>query len=176
MKDLSKECRLSQSYTNHCIRVTTVNVMKEQGCSDDQISFVTGHKNSPSIIRYCRNRTDERYLTSSLALSAGKEKSCTILQDEKVLVMKRKSSGQQDETSSEKTVHLTGRFNNCTFNFWGKFLQCMDNLHPFYVYKFVVALPPYVAMQFLYSSMFIMLRIGWNIFHARSRRQKRFRQ
>ena len=117
MKDLSKECKLSQSYTNHCIRVTTVNVMKEQGCSDDQISFVTGHKNSSSIIRYCRNRTDERYLTSSLALSAGKEKSCTIIQDEKVLVMKRKSSGQQDETSSEKTVHLTGPFNNCTFNF-----------------------------------------------------------
>ena len=118
MKDLSTECGLSQSYTNHCIRVTTVNVMKEQGCSDDQISFVTGHKNSSSIIRYARNRTDERYLKSSSALSAGKEKSTTVIQNEKVLVIKRKTSDEsEDESTSAKTIHLSGPFNNCSFNF-----------------------------------------------------------
>ena len=114
MSSICSESGLSQSYTNHCIHVTTVNVRKEQGCSDEQISFTTGHKNCSLIIIYARNRTDERCLKSS----SGKEKSSTVLQNEKVLVIKRKSSDEsQDEATSAKVVHLTGPFNNCPFNF-----------------------------------------------------------
>jgi len=48
---LSNELQLSKRYTNHCVRVTTVSVMKEQGFANEDIASVTGHKNSNSVQR-----------------------------------------------------------------------------------------------------------------------------
>jgi len=54
MSNLSKLLNLSEKYTNHCIRVTAINIMHEAGMSNDEISFNTGHKNSSSVQRYLR--------------------------------------------------------------------------------------------------------------------------
>ena len=48
MKEISKEAKLSRTYTNHQIRRTTVTGMKRSGFTLEQISHVTKHKNLDS--------------------------------------------------------------------------------------------------------------------------------
>ena len=52
MSTLSKELSLSKRYTNHCVRVTGITVLREQGKSDEEIASVSGHKNAANIQRY----------------------------------------------------------------------------------------------------------------------------
>ena len=50
MKALSEKAKLSKQYTNHCIRITGDNVLHESGLSNEEISMITGHKNTLSLI------------------------------------------------------------------------------------------------------------------------------
>ena len=61
MKNLSKKLNLQTMYTNHCIRVTVVTVLKEQQVADKDVMLITGHKNSRSIERYERKRRDKDF-------------------------------------------------------------------------------------------------------------------
>ena len=56
MAYLSDTLKLSTRYTNHCIRVTVVSVLKEHGKSNSEVSLVTGHKNPQSVERYNKKR------------------------------------------------------------------------------------------------------------------------
>ena len=58
MKRLSNTLKLSKVYTNHCIRVSVVTIMREQGASTSEIMLVTGHKSASSVNRYERKRRD----------------------------------------------------------------------------------------------------------------------
>ena len=49
MKNISRSTGLSRVYTNHCVRVTVVTELKEQGFSNDEIASLTGHKSSVSL-------------------------------------------------------------------------------------------------------------------------------
>lgn len=71
MKRLSNTLELSKKYTNHCIRVSVVTVMREQGASTNDIMLVTGHKNAASVHRYERKRRDEdlRVISKKLTLA-----------------------------------------------------------------------------------------------------------
>ena len=71
MKKISNAANLSRIYTNHCIRSTVVCQLKESGMSNDDISSVTGHKNSESIQRYVRKRrdTDKQKISDCLSNS-----------------------------------------------------------------------------------------------------------
>ena len=71
MSNLSTELKLSRRYTNHCIRVTMVTVLKENGFSNSEICSYTGHKNPQSVDRYSRKRRDEDFEGMSSALSSG---------------------------------------------------------------------------------------------------------
>ena len=44
MKNISNKAGLSKSYTNHCVRVTVISELVEQGFSSDEIATHTGHK------------------------------------------------------------------------------------------------------------------------------------
>ena len=44
MRNLSKAAKLSQVYTNHCLRATTVRHLKEAGVEDRTMCKVSGHK------------------------------------------------------------------------------------------------------------------------------------
>ena len=59
MKKLSEKLCLSKTYTNHCIRVTVVTVMREQSVSTSDIMLITGHKNAKSVERYDRKKRDK---------------------------------------------------------------------------------------------------------------------
>lgn len=78
MKNLSKKINLQKMYTNHCIRVTVVTVLKEQCVADRDVMLITGHKNSRSIERYERKRRDRDFRELSIKLSSREEKNLII--------------------------------------------------------------------------------------------------
>ena len=119
MVTLSEAANLSKRYTNHCLRVTAITVLKENGASNEEIAPFSGHKNPGSVQRYCRKRKDECFQSFSDQLTDGFQKSC-------VKVEKFQKRGQIEinkevisNTSADKiavSVHFNGHFQNCSFS------------------------------------------------------------
>jgi len=112
MKTISKDAGLSTSYTNHCVRVTVVTELKEQGFSNEDITNVTGHKSASSVSRYYRQRNDSEKRKLSESLHSG---FC-----EKFSVSQTVNGDQQTisvakGTNAEIICRYEGTFNNCTF-------------------------------------------------------------
>ena len=53
MKTISKSAGLSQEYTNHCIRSTSITLLNHCGFESRHISTVNGHRNTASLSSYC---------------------------------------------------------------------------------------------------------------------------
>lgn len=51
---LSVRARLSNRYTNHCVRASVVTDLKDAGYSNHEVCAVTGHKNEASVQHYDR--------------------------------------------------------------------------------------------------------------------------
>jgi hypothetical protein len=61
MKSISTDAKLSQTYTNHCLRATTTTILGHAGVDGRNICSVTGHKNLQSLESYIREPTmDQR--------------------------------------------------------------------------------------------------------------------
>ena len=58
MSDLSRDCGLSQIYTNYCIRVTGITVLTDAKYSNSDIMSVSGHKSVQSLAVY--QKTDNK--------------------------------------------------------------------------------------------------------------------
>ena len=58
MKRISKDAKLSQVYTNHCIRATSVTVLCNEGHEVNDIIAISGHKHPSSLIPYTRKVGD----------------------------------------------------------------------------------------------------------------------
>ena len=52
MQRISERAGLSRKYTNHCVRATTVTLLKERGIEDRKVCLVTGHKAERSLQHY----------------------------------------------------------------------------------------------------------------------------
>ena len=65
LKTLSKEAKLSRTYTNHCLRASSITRLKQAGFDDRKIATVSGHKSLDSLKAY--DRTSE---AESRAMSA----------------------------------------------------------------------------------------------------------
>ena len=57
MKEMSVAAKLSQIYTNHCIRATLVTLLDRAGISVHRIVQVSGHRNEGSVKVYCERQT-----------------------------------------------------------------------------------------------------------------------
>ena len=60
---ISEAARLSRrytQYTNHCLRATSVGILKDSGFDDRAVCRLTGHKNSQSLESYCRSSENEK--------------------------------------------------------------------------------------------------------------------
>ena len=59
---VSDICKLLgiQKYTNHCLRVTAVTILKRQNYNDKQIMSITGHKSSTSLEIYQKVNASEK--------------------------------------------------------------------------------------------------------------------
>lgn len=126
MSILSENLQLSKRYTNHCVRVTNVSVLRESGYTNEQIASVTGHKNPNSVQRYAKKRRDDSFYQPSEALQAGSSASVS----RKVVPM-----GNGKITVTEKTANITTSTTNTgsvtpkiEFLFTGHFVNCAFNL------------------------------------------------
>lgn len=54
MNEISEIANLSQKYTNHCIRATSISVLDSAGFEARHIMQISGHKNESSIRSYSR--------------------------------------------------------------------------------------------------------------------------
>ena len=57
---ISEAARLSRRYTNHCLRATSVSILKDSGFDDRAVCRLTGHKNPQSLESYCRSSENEK--------------------------------------------------------------------------------------------------------------------
>ena len=70
---LSEKYQLSQRYTNHSLRVTSIQVLEDGNVETRHIVRVSGHKNPDSIANYARrlSAAKKRNLSTILAESVG---------------------------------------------------------------------------------------------------------
>lgn len=71
MRNFSLKLKLSQLYTNHCIRCTAITNAKEKGLTNSDICLITGHKDERTINRYDRpNDSRKQSLCSALSIQS----------------------------------------------------------------------------------------------------------
>ena len=118
MANISSDLKLSRRYTNHCIRVTTVTVLKENGYSNSDICKYTGHKNPSSVDGYSRKRRDEDFAEMSSALQQGCSSSHVSIQKvskkSRISIITTEGKNCEGETSNSViNINFNGTFNNC---------------------------------------------------------------
>lgn len=143
MPNLSKNAKLHNRYTNHCVRVTVVSVLKSKGYSNEEVASITGHKNVTSVQRYARQLGNQSLQKMSRSLEEGKknneieqiastsfcsgsntiidvaEKRVQSLEDMEIVVKKKMkfTESLEPEMTTSKIINMHGPFNNCTINF-----------------------------------------------------------
>ena len=60
MKNMSQAASLSRVYTNHCMRVTAISVLRAHGMDSEDIRTVSRHRSTDGLKPYCQGATDER--------------------------------------------------------------------------------------------------------------------
>ena len=60
MNKISAEAQLTDHYTNHCLRATTVTTLSHAGFESKDICSVTGHKSEVSLKHYCQEPSDKQ--------------------------------------------------------------------------------------------------------------------
>ena len=128
MSVLSKKASLSKKYTNHCVRVTGINLMHESGMSKTDIASITGHKDERSVERYIRKNNQNIIRASNIlggeggsgresnALSKRIRKTVDQFGNETWQIQEKKSS-DIDNGNVVKNIQLHGPFHNCDFHF-----------------------------------------------------------
>lgn len=131
---ISSSAGLSKRYTNHCVRVTAISVLKSNGKTNEEIAQYSGHKNPQSVQRYCRKRKEEEKNEVSHILNSGlKEKATAISvgKSGKIVVKENALSSsvefcgmtsqqaaiQQASVTTQPavTVNFNGNFHGCQF-------------------------------------------------------------
>ena len=130
MKNISIDAQLSNIYTNHCIRATSVTILDRCGFEARHIMSVNGHRSKSSIRSYSRTDSDmkknmSRELSKFCENDATFDFGVEIQTQEDQLVPSSISSpsiNTQSSTSTAKLSSLLGHcaqveFNNCAFYF-----------------------------------------------------------
>ena len=60
MKNMSQAAGLSRLYTNHCLRVTAISVLRARGVDSEDIRTVFRHRSTDGLKPYCQGPTDGR--------------------------------------------------------------------------------------------------------------------
>lgn len=120
MARLSNKLSLSKRYTNHCIRVTHITILKENGFNNTEIAANTGHKNPGSIERYSRKRRDSDFSSMSNTLSIEATSKKVFIKNigthGKMIATEEFNERRVGESPEGSwRVEFSGNFNNCTF-------------------------------------------------------------
>lgn len=122
MKEISFAAKLSQTYTNHCIRATSVTLLDRAGIPVHRIMQVSGHRNEGSVKVYCERKTLQQHKQCSEILAAPIASSTALINKSPQQVGNRNSASCQNNmftnTNSPKFVDFgNARFENCNFAF-----------------------------------------------------------
>ena len=121
---ISEAARISRRYANHCLRATSVGILKDSGFDDRAVFRLTGHKNPQSLESYCRSSENEKQAlaraldgkmcrwrdvedSSSSSKAAEMTTSCSR-QDSFVILSSRKTASLS-RTASFTTLRSTSR-------------------------------------------------------------------
>jgi len=138
---MSKKAGLSTHFTSHCIRATSVTILKAAGLENSRVRSITGHKSGASIESYHERPTIQQQVQSSaivsnfvapvtvsqavapLTVTAQSRSPLRTLQrnqsqDETRCINQQSNVGAQ-QTNAAQNFSL-GSFQNCTFNFYGQ--------------------------------------------------------
>ena len=116
MVDISKAANLGKRYTNHCVRVTVVSNLRDNGVQPADIAAVTGHKNINSVEKYVRRKRDAEKENVSTILS----NSMTTQHTEfKIQCLEEKVVNVITEAEKTKDSNIIFQNNtNCVFNIY----------------------------------------------------------
>ena len=125
MKEISTAAKLSQVYTNHCIRATSVTLLDRAGIPVHRIMQVSGHRNEGSVKVYCERQTLQQQKQCSEILAAPVATNpTTSLATQQVQQIEQRNTNEITyqntfaTTSSPKFVDFgNARFENCNFAF-----------------------------------------------------------
>ncbi|XP_021338996.1 uncharacterized protein LOC110440331 [Mizuhopecten yessoensis] len=83
MSNMSQKCKLSQQYTNHCIRATAATILTQSNFTASQIMAITGHKSVSLCTNVCQTMKKKtnmgRAIASGISPTAGKENVPSVL-------------------------------------------------------------------------------------------------
>ena len=134
---MSKKAGLSTHFTSHCIRATSVTILKAAGLENSRVRSVTGHKSDASIESYHERPTIQQQVQSSAIVSdfvapvranqanaplrvttQSRSPLRALQQNQSRLINQQSSVGAQQTNAAQN--FSSGTFQNCTFNFYGQ--------------------------------------------------------
>ena len=124
MKTISKAADLSQTYTNHCVRSTTITVLFNAGIEVQHIQSRTGHRSLQGLQPYIGNPTVAKKRGEAQILQEAMGCPPAILsnsrptelhQSQTLQVSQRRQSARPNTEAVCELV--SGQFSNCVFNF-----------------------------------------------------------
>ena len=96
MKEISFAAKLSQTYTNHCIRATSVTLLDRARIPVHRIMQVSGHRNEGSVKVYCERQTLQQQKQCSEILAATVASSTALITKSPQQVENRNSASCQN--------------------------------------------------------------------------------
>ena len=108
MKEISVAAKLSQIYTNHCIRATSVTLLDRAGIPVHRIIQVSGHRNEGSVKVYCERQTLQQQKQCSEILAEQ-----TDITSSDSMVSTRKPL-QQTQNNNKTEIRYQNSFSNTT--------------------------------------------------------------
>ena len=128
MSSITKELKLSQKYTNHCIRTTAVSLLDECNFEARHIMRVSGHKSESSIRSYSRRLSEVKRKEISHALTSATSTAIVAMHEQvsenslsRSTVPNSPVTMQNFASHSQETVNFNaGAFSgaNVTINFY----------------------------------------------------------
>ena len=124
MPKISKKAGLSQVYTEHCVRASTITILHQGGIGAKQICAITKHKNEQSLTSYIKDSSASQKRACSDILSRpflSKEAS-----DVNTACSSSMAGGEVEvyvsfaassQTHSVQSIMPNCHFSNCTINF-----------------------------------------------------------
>ena len=138
MKGISTDAGLSKTYTNHCVRATTITVLVDSGVFDREIMKITGHKCEASLSSYHSDSSDkQKRKYSAILQGADVANDTTVALVPPATTMQHGTTTNTLNTATPTTSVLSGfpcQMNNMNI------MQQINNLprHPVYNKQFEV--------------------------------------
>ena len=110
MKEISTDAKLSQVYSNHCVRSTTVTVLDAAGIPIHRIMQSSGHRNESSVKFYCdRKKLEKEKESSNILARFGSELLPAAQRQRQEL---EEDNAEQAQISSQVQNNIVGNVNH----------------------------------------------------------------